>query len=81
MPLIETTLDMDIFVTCEISIIDRLHQHFLDIDMQNGTCHAPTPTTNSRLKPGGGGGGATWRTFTRMCVLKVWKRTHFEGNV
>ena len=26
-------------------------------------------------------GGVTLRNFTRICVLKVWKRTHFEGHV
>ena len=25
------------------------------------------------------GGGGDLRIFTRMSVLKVWKRTHFEG--
>ena len=33
------------------------------------------------LEGGVPGGGATWKIFTRMCVLKVWKRTHFEGHI
>ena len=30
-----------------------------------------------RFNPGGQLGGF----FTQMCVLKVWKRTHFEGHI
>ena len=48
----------------------------------NSTSHTPQPCEYSWVHSvGQTPRGATSMIVTRMCVLKVWKRTHFEGHV